>query len=171
MTSQTPSIAVDIASNKELTLNLLASAGLPVPRSQAIRTVDDAIRLANRIGYPVVLKPLDGNHGRGVMLNLRSDDDVTRAFDEAKSESRGGQVIVETFITGRDYRCLVIDGRIAAIAERVPAHVIGDGQQTVEQLVEQTNADPRRGVGHEKVLTRIKIDQAAIELVQPRATA
>jgi cyanophycin synthetase len=171
MTSQTPSIAVDIASNKELTLTLLASAGLPVPRSQAIRTVEDAIRLANRIGYPVVLKPLDGNHGRGVMLNLSSDDDVARAFDEAKSESRGGQVIVETFITGRDYRCLVIDGKIAAIAERVPAHVIGDGQRTVEQLVEQTNADPRRGVGHEKVLTRIKVDQAATELVRSQGFA
>ena len=92
-----------------------------------MRTVDDAVRLANRIGYPVVLKPLDGNHGRGVMLDLRNDDDVRTAFDVAKAESRGGLVIVETFVTGRDYRCLVIDGKIAAIAERVPAHVIGDG--------------------------------------------
>ena len=85
MTSQTPSVAVDIASNKELTLSLLSAAGLPVPRSQSVRTLDDAIRLANRIGYPVVLKPLDGNHGRGVMLDLRSDEDVRRAFDVAKS--------------------------------------------------------------------------------------
>jgi cyanophycin synthetase len=165
MTSQTSSVAVDIASNKELTLSLLSAAGLPVPRSQSVRTVDDAVRLANRIGYPVVLKPLDGNHGRGVMLDLNTDDEVRRAFDVAKAESRGGLVIVETFVTGRDYRCLVIDGRIAAIAERVPAHVIGDGTSTVSQLVEQTNADPRRGVGHEKVLTRIKVDQAAIDLV------
>ena len=165
MTSQTPSVAVDIASNKELTLSLLAAAGLPVPRSQSVRTLDDAVRLANRIGYPVVLKPLDGNHGRGVMLDLRSDADVRRAFDVAKSESRGGLVIVETYVTGRDYRCLVIDGKIAAIAERVPAHVIGDGALTINQLVAKTNADPRRGVGHEKVLTRIKIDQAAIDLV------
>ena len=165
MTSQTPSVAVDIASNKELTLSLLSAAGLPVPRSQSVRTVDDAVRLANRISYPVVLKPLDGNHGRGVMLDLRSDADVRRAFDVAKSESRSGLIIVETYVTGRDYRCLVIDGKIAAIAERVPAHVIGDGVLTINELVVQTNADPRRGVGHEKVLTRIKIDQAAIELV------
>jgi cyanophycin synthetase len=132
MTSQTPSVAVDIASNKELTLSLLAAAGLPVPRSQSVRTLDDAVRLANRIGYPVVLKPLDGNHGRGVMLDLRSDADVRRAFDVAKSESRGGLVIVETHVTGRDYRCLVIDGKIAAIAARVPAHVIGDGSLTID---------------------------------------
>ncbi len=165
MTSQTSSVAVDIASNKELTLALLSAAGLPVPRSQSVRTLDDAIRLANGIGYPVVLKPLDGNHGRGVMLDMRSDADVRRAFDYAKSESRGGSVIVETFVTGRDYRCLVIDGKIAAIAERVPAHVISDGALTINQLVAKTNADPRRGVGHEKVLTRIKIDKAAIDLV------
>ncbi len=165
MTSQTSSVAVDIASNKELTLNLLSAAGLPVPKSASVRTVDEAVRLANRTGYPVVLKPLDGNHGRGVMLDLRNDDEVRRAFETAKDESRGGWVIVETFVTGRDYRCLVIDGHIAAIAERVPAHVIGDGTHTVTQLVERTNADPRRGVGHEKVLTRIKIDQAAIDLV------
>ena len=166
MTSQTSSVAVDIASNKELTLNLLAAAGLPVPRSESVRMLDDAVRLANRIGYPVVLKPLDGNHGRGVMLDVRSDDDVRSAFPVAKEESRNGLVIVETFVTGRDYRCLVIDGRIAAIAERVPAHVIGDGTATVTDLVERTNADPRRGVGHEKVLTRIKVDQAAIDLVR-----
>ena len=92
--------------------------------------------------------------------------EVRRAFDIAKSESRGGLVIVETYVMGRDYRCLVIDGKIAAIAERVPAHVIGDGALTINQLVAKTNADPRRGVGHEKVLTRIKIDQAAVDLVE-----
>ena len=171
MTSQTSSVAVDIASNKELTLTLLSAAGLPVPRSESVRTVEDAVRLANRTGYPVVLKPLDGNHGRGVMLDLRSDDDVRSAFGVAKEESRGGLVIVETFVTGRDYRCLVIDGRIAAIAERVPAHVVGDGTSTVTELVERTNADPRRGVGHEKVLTRIRIDQTAVDLVRTQGYA
>ena len=171
MTSQTPSVAVDIASNKELTLNLLSAAGLPVPKSASVRTVEEAVRLANRTGYPVVLKPLDGNHGRGVMLDLRSDDEVRGAFDVAKEESRGGLVIVETYVTGRDYRCLVIDGKIAAIAERVPAHVIGDGTHTVAELVERTNADPRRGVGHEKVLTRIKVDQAAVDLVAAQGFA
>ncbi len=171
MTSTTSSIAVDIASNKELTLALLSAAGLPVPKSSSVRTVEDAVRLANRTGYPVVLKPLDGNHGRGVMLDLRDDDDVRAAFPTAKEESRGGLVIVESYITGKDYRCLVIGGTIAAIAERVPAHVIGDGTSTVQQLVDTTNADPRRGVGHEKVLTRITIDEAAIELVREQGFA
>ncbi|MCW2803912.1 MAG: cphA [Propionibacteriaceae bacterium] len=171
MTSRTSSVAVDIAGNKELTLNLLSAAGLPVPKSQSVRAVEDAVRVANRIGYPVVVKPLDGNHGRGVILNLTSDDQVRAAFDTAKQESRGGSIIVETYLTGRDYRCLVIDGRIAAIAERVPAHVVGDGTSTVAELVEITNADPRRGVGHEKVLTRIKVDQAAVDLVASQGFA
>ncbi len=171
MTSQTSSVAVDIASNKELTLTLLSAAGLPVPRSQSVRVVDDAVRLAKRIGFPVVVKPLDGNHGRGVILDLRSDEAVRAAFPLAKEESRNGLVIVETFVTGKDYRCLVIDGKIAAIAERVPAHVIGDGTSTVTELVERTNADPRRGVGHEKVLTRIKVDTAAVDLVAEQGYA
>ena len=165
MTSNTSSVAVDIASNKELTLTLLASAGLPVPRSQSVRRADDAVRLAERIGYPVVVKPLDGNHGRGVILNLTDADGVRAGFEVAQEESRNGWVIVETYVTGKDYRCLVIDGRIAAIAERVPAHVVGDGTLTITELVDKTNADPRRGVGHEKVLTKIKVDQAAVDLV------
>ncbi|WP_375422930.1 cyanophycin synthetase [uncultured Friedmanniella sp.] len=171
MTSKTPSVAVDIAGNKELTLTLLAAAGLPVPRSKAVRTVEDAVRLASRTGFPVVLKPLDGNHGRGVMLDLADEDEVRAAFAVAYEESRGGWVMVESFITGRDYRCLVIGGRIAAIAERVPAHVVGDGSSTVTELVERTNADPRRGVGHEKVLTRITVDDAAVALVAEQGLA
>ncbi len=171
MTSATSSVAVDIASNKELTIDLLASAGLPVPRSESVRRVEDAVRLANKIGYPVVVKPLDGNHGRGVCLNLTNDQAVRDAFVIAQEESRRGLIIVETFVTGRDYRCLVIAGRIQAIAERVPAHVIGDGEHSVAELVEITNADPRRGVGHEKVLTRIKVDQAAIALVAEQGYA
>ncbi|MGJ6981137.1 cyanophycin synthetase [Aestuariimicrobium soli] len=165
MTSRTSNIAVDIASNKNLTLELLGNAGLPVPRSVSVRTLADAQREARRIGYPVVIKPLDGNHGRGVKLNLADDEAIAAVWDESKAESRRGQMIVESFITGRDYRCLVIGGQIAAIAERVPAHVVGDGEHTVSELVEITNADPRRGVGHEKVLTRISVNQAAIDLV------
>ncbi|NNG35436.1 cyanophycin synthetase [Nakamurella aerolata] len=165
MTSVTSSLAVDIASDKELTNRLLLAAGLPVPQSEVVRSVDGAVAAAGRIGYPVVVKPLDGNHGRGVAINLADADAVRAAYPEADRQSRRGNVIVESFITGRDYRCLVIGGNIVAIAERVPAHVIGDGTHTVEQLVELTNADPRRGVGHEKVLTRIEIDERAIELV------
>jgi cyanophycin synthetase len=165
MTSATGAIAVDVASDKDLTTRLLGAAGLPVPRQESVRTADQAVAVAERIGYPVVCKPLDGNHGRGVCLDLQDADGVRAAFPVAQGQARRGGVIVESFITGRDYRCLIIDGRLAAVAERVPAHVVGDGQSTVEELVELTNADPRRGVGHEKVLTRIKLDDAALELL------
>jgi len=165
MTSATSSIAVDIASDKDLTTRLLGAAGLPVPKQESVRTAEQAVTVAERIGYPVVCKPLDGNHGRGVCLDLQNADSVRGAFPTAKEQSRGGWVIVESFVTGRDYRCLIIDGRLAAVAERVPAHVIGDGQSSVRDLIDLTNADPRRGVGHEKVLTRIKVDDAATELL------
>ncbi len=165
MTSATGAIAVDIASDKDLTTRLLGAAGLPVPRQESVRTADQAVAVASRIGYPVVCKPLDGNHGRGVALDLQDADAVRGAFPTAQEQSRRGWVIIESFITGRDYRCLIIDGRLSAVAERVPAHVVGDGRSSVEDLVELTNADPRRGVGHEKVLTRIKVDDAAVELL------
>ncbi|HEY0642329.1 MAG TPA: acetate--CoA ligase family protein, partial [Nocardioides sp.] len=165
MTSETSSIAVDIASDKDLTTKLLGAAGLPVPKQESVRTEDQAVAAARRIGYPVVLKPLDGNHGRGVCLDLQDEDDVRAAFPVAHGQSRRGNVIVESFVTGKDYRCLIIDGRMVAIAERVPASVTGDGTSTVQELVDLTNADPRRGVGHEKVLTRIKVDDAAIEVL------
>jgi len=165
MTSETSAIAVDIASDKDLTTSLLGSAGLPVPRQETMRTADAAVRAAERIGYPVVVKPLDGNHGRGVILDNEDEADVRAAFEVAKGESRRGVVLVESQIVGKDYRCLIIDGRVAAIAEREPASVTGNGVSTVEQLVDTANADPRRGVGHEKVLTRIKVDDAAVSLV------
>ena len=165
MTSATGAIAVDVASDKDLTTRLLGAAGLPVPKQEPVRTADQAVAVAERIGYPVVCKPLDGNHGRGVCLCLQNADDVRAAFPVAADQSRRGWVIVESNITGRDYRCLIIDGRLTAVAERVPAHVVGDGQGTIEELVELINADPRRGVGHEKVLTRIKVDDAAVELL------
>jgi cyanophycin synthetase len=165
MTSRTAAIAVDVASDKSLTNKLLDSAGLPVPRAEVVETVDEAAAAANRLGYPCVVKPLDGNHGRGVALDLRSEDDVRSAFPEALRQSRSGDVVVETYIAGADYRCLVIGGVVAAVAERVPASVTGDGEHTLSQLVDLANADPRRGIGHEKVLTRIKVDAAAEALV------
>ena len=166
MTSNTSALAVDIAGDKVLTTRLLAAAGLPVPRSEAVRTVQEATRAARRIGYPVVCKPLDGNHGRGVVLGISDDTQLTVAFPVAQEQSRRGSVVVESYITGKDYRVLVIDGHMVALAERTPAHVVGDGSRTVRELVEETNADPRRGVGHEKVLTRIKLDEAAEALVR-----
>jgi cyanophycin synthetase len=165
MTSRTAGIAVDIASDKSLTNQLLSAAGLPVPRSEVVEEEDEAVAAAGRLGYPVVVKPLDGNHGRGVGLNLRDEAAVRSHFAEAKRQSRGGDVVVETYIAGSDYRVLVIGGKLAAVAERVPASVTGDGERTVRQLVEIANADPRRGIGHEKVLTRIRLDAAAEALV------
>jgi len=166
MTSLTAALAVDIASDKKMTNQLLAAAGLPVPRSALVRSADEAVTSAERIGYPVVTKPLDGNHGRGVGLNLGDEGSVRRGFERAVGESRAGHVVVETFVQGNDYRVLVIGGRMVAVAERVPAHVTGDGEHTVRELVEITNADPRRGIGHEKVLTRIAVDEKAEELVR-----
>jgi cyanophycin synthetase len=166
MTSKTSAIGVDIASDKSLTNRLLDSAGLPVPKSAVVDTEDATVAAAHRIGFPCVVKPLDGNHGRGVHLDLRSDEAVRAAFHGARRESRSGDLVVESYVTGNDYRCLVIGGKVAAIAERVPASVTGDGERTVRQLVDIANADPRRGIGHEKVLTRIKVDDAAEELVR-----
>ncbi len=166
MTSKTSALAVDIASDKKMTNRLLAAAGLPVPRSEVARTADEAVAISGRIGYPLVTKPLDGNHGRGVALDLRDAKAVRAGFERAVKESRVGRVVVETFVRGNDYRVLVIGGRMVAIAERVPAHVVGDGEHTVRELVEMENRDPRRGIGHEKVLTRITVDAAAEELVR-----
>jgi cyanophycin synthetase len=162
MTSGTSSLGVDIASDKKLTNRLLAATGLPVPRSQVVRGPDEAASAADRIGYPVAVKPLDGNHGRGVLLNLADRDAVRAAYPVARGESRGGGVVVESYLTGNDYRCLVIGGTLRAVAQRVPAHVDGDGSRALGELIEITNADPRRGIGHEKVLTRITVDDESI---------
>ena len=145
MTSKTSALAVDIAGDKDVTRQLLASAGLPVPRGEIVRSEDEAIAAAERIGFPVVTKPLDGNHGRGVGLDLRKRRDVRAGFKRAVAEARRGQVVVESYVTGNDYRVLVVGGRMVAVAERVPAHVIGDGEHTVAELVELANQDPRRG--------------------------
>src|SRR5438309_4581979 len=166
MTSRSSALSVDIAGETKLTSSLLGSAALPVPRSVTVRSADEAAAVADRIGYPVVLKPLDGNHGRGVSLDLRTEEDVRHGYERAIRQTRSGVVVVESFIKGNDYRVLVIGGHMVAVAERVPAHVIGDGEHTVRELVDITNRDPRRGIGHEKVLTRIKIDEAAGELVK-----
>lgn len=164
-TTLTSDIAVDLASHKRLTNQLLAGVGIPVPRGTSVTTVDEAARVANSIGYPVVLKPLDGNHGRGVQINLCNEAEVREAFAVSQSESRTGKVMVETFITGRDHRVLVVNGHMVACAERVPAHVTGDGERRVDELIEIANSDPRRGIGHEKVLTRISVDKSVEDLL------
>ncbi|MCA1587872.1 MAG: acetate--CoA ligase family protein, partial [Chloroflexi bacterium] len=162
MSSGTGALAVDIAGDKKLTNRLLAATGVPVPRSELVRDEESAVRGAIRLGLPVAVKPLDGNHGRGVMLNLTDEAAVREGYRLARAQSRGGGVVVESYLVGNDYRCLVIGGELRAVAQRVPAHVDGDGRSTLAELVETTNADPRRGIGHEKVLTRIVVDDESV---------
>src|SRR5262249_46264976 len=159
VTSRTSHIAVELASDKEETNRLLAQLGLPVPRQRLVQSAEDAVLAAERIGYPVVVKPFNANHGRGISIHLSTAEQVTIAFAVAREHSRS--VIVESFITGDDHRMLVINGELVAVSRRVPGHVIGDGEHTIEQLVEQVNSDPRRGIGHEKVLTRLVFDHQA----------
>jgi len=141
---------------------VLQQAGLPVPAGEVVASVEEAVAVAERLGGAVVLKPLDGNHGRGVSVGLCGAEEVARGFELARRH--GPRVIVEQLVVGRDYRALVVDGKLVAVAERRPARVVGDGEHTIEQLVELANADPRRGTGHARALTRIAIDAEA-ELV------
>ncbi len=164
VTSETKHIAVEIASDKELTNRILDDLGLPVPKQELVYDADEAVEAAQKLGYPVVVKPLDGNHGKGVSINLTTPEQVHVAF--GKAAERSSSVIVETFQTGNDYRILVVDGKVVAVAERVPGHVRGDGIHTVQELVDEVNSDPRRGVGHEKVLTRLEIDHQALRLLE-----
>ncbi|WP_425486279.1 cyanophycin synthetase [Deinobacterium chartae] len=163
ITSKTSYLAVEAAGDKSLTRKLLDGAGIPVPQGVVVRSPEEALREAERLGYPVVTKPLDGNHGRGVTVDLRSPEQVERGFRAAREHGR--EVIVERFFVGRDYRVLVVGGRVVAVAERVPAHVVGDGRRTIAELVEEVNCDPRRGEGHEQVMTRIVIDDAVHEVL------
>ncbi|MBW8367890.1 MAG: cyanophycin synthetase, partial [Arenimonas sp.] len=159
VTGRTPHIAVELASDKEETNKILGSLGLPVPRQELVQNESAAIRAARKIGYPVVTKPYNGNHGRGISICLRTDDEVVEGYNKAKEISRS--VIVETFLEGDDHRLLVVNGELVAATRRTPGHVVGDGLHTVAQLVDAVNQDPRRGVGHEKVLTRIELDAQA----------
>jgi cyanophycin synthetase len=159
VTSHTPHIAVELASDKEETNRILSRLGLPVPRQELVTREEDAVRAAQRIGWPVVIKPFNANHGRGVALHLTTPDDVRTAFAQAQLHSRS--VLVESFITGHDHRMLVVNGRLIAVSLREPGHVVGDGLHSIEQLVAIVNQDPRRGIGHEKVLTRIEFDHQA----------
>jgi cyanophycin synthetase len=164
LTSRTPHIAVEIASDKNLCNTILADLGLPVPRQKLVYSVDEAIGAAERIGYPVVVKPLDGNHGRGVTANITAEDGIAAAFEIADAE--GSAVLVETMLRGDDHRLLVVNGQLVAAARRVPGHVKGDGRHTVAELVDIVNQDPRRGVGHENVLTRLELDSQANRLLE-----
>jgi len=165
ITSKTPHIAVEISCDKEDTHNLLRDLGLPVPVQRMIYSQRAAVRAACHIGYPVVVKPLNANHGRGVSINLSSDQQVEAAFGFAREHGTSRAVLVESYVEGFDHRMLVINNELVAVAKRVPGHVKGDGTSTVSALVDEVNEDPRRGIGHEKVLTRLELDRPALELL------
>lgn len=154
--STTSNIAVDIACDKEETKALLGAAEIPVPKGDVIRTMEGLKEAVERLGYPIVIKPIDGNHGKGNTTNIINWEQAIKAFEAAKHYSRS--VIVERFITGFDFRVLVINYKFICAALRTPASVVGDGIHTIQWLIDATNKDPRRGYGHEKVLTQITID-------------
>lgn len=155
--STTSNIAVDIACDKEETKNLLEAAEIPVPSGTVIRTEEDLKDAVESYGYPLVIKPIDGNHGKGNTTNITTWEQALSAFAAAKEYGRS--VIIERFITGFDFRILVINSKFICAALRTPASVVGDGENNIQYLIDEVNADPRRGYGHEKVLTQITIDR------------
>ena len=156
VTSETSSIGVELACDKEDTKYLLERAEVEVPRGDIISRESSLEDACHYVGYPLVIKPIDGNHGRGITVDINSYEHALEAFKVAKEVSK--RVIVENYITGEDYRLLVINHNFVAAAKRTPAHVVGNGISTIEELVEEVNKDPRRGYGHEKVLTAITIN-------------
>jgi cyanophycin synthetase len=163
VTGRTPHISVELASDKEETNKILAGLGLPVPQQELVQSETQAVRAARRIGFPVVVKPYNGNHGRGISIRLTTDEEVAHGFVVAREHSRS--VIVETFLEGDDHRLLVVNGELVAATRRTPGHVVGDGEHTVTELIDIVNLDPRRGVGHEKVLTRLELDAQAQKML------
>lgn len=164
--STTSNIAVDIAGDKEETKNLLQSAEIPVPRGTVIRNADQLDDAISRVGFPLVIKPIDGNHGKGNTTNITTTQQAEIAFEAAQRYSNS--VIVERFITGVDFRALVINYKFICAALRTPASVIGDGEHDIQWLIDETNKDPRRGYGHEKVLTQITVDQFTMKMLEDR---
>ena len=164
LTSYSNILGVELACDKESTKQMLGNAGIPVPRGSVVyslRELEDALDYLG--GYPIVIKPLDGNHGRGITLEIQTWEDAEAAYDKARDVSDG--VIVEHYYRGRDHRILVVNHKVVAVAERVPAHVIGNGKDTVEKLVEAENRDPRRGEGHDNILTQIHLDRTTDKLL------
>ncbi len=166
VTSETSSIGVELACDKEDTKYLLEQAEVEVPRGDIISRERSLEEACDYVGYPLVIKPIDGNHGRGITVNINNYEEALEAFHAAKEVSR--RVIVEKYITGEDYRLLVINNQFVAGALRTPAHVIGDGKSTVKELVDKVNEDPRRGYGHEKVLTQITINELTKTILESK---
>ena len=166
ITCKTSSIAVDLACDKESTKRMLDLASIPVPKGDICVDMEDLENVIHKIGYPLVIKPLDGNHGRGISINIKTWEEAMEGLEVAKKISR--KVIVEKYVTGHDFRVLVIDNKLVAAARREPANVVGNGTNTIQELVDETNKDPRRGYGHENVLTEITIDRDSEDLLEKK---
>jgi cyanophycin synthetase len=166
VTSETSSIGVELACDKEDTKYLLEQAEIDVPRGDIIRRERSLEEACRYVGYPLVIKPVDGNHGRGITVDIQNYEDALQAYHHAKESSRSGAIIVEKFITGEDYRLLVINNVLVAGAIRTPAHVIGDGESTIQELIDKVNSDPRRGFGHENVLTKITANELTQTIIK-----
>lgn len=163
ITGKTSSIAVDIACNKEITKKMLEDSAIPVPSGDLVTDNDGLERVIRKIGFPLVLKPLDGNHGRGQTINVQDWETAKEGLVYAQTISH--KVIVERYVTGFDYRVLVINHKMVAAARRVPAHIVGDGSATIQELIDLENQNPRRGYGHENALTEINVDKDTVELL------
>ncbi|ROO30167.1 cyanophycin synthetase [Salinisphaera orenii] len=163
VTGNTSLIGHGIADDKNWTKQILGDAGIPVPDGRTCDSVEQALEAARALGYPVAVKPMVGNHGRGVSTDVGDDEALRAAYEAARL--RHDTVVVENHIRGEDHRLLVIDGQLVAAARRRPAHVIGDGESTLQALVDAANRDPRRGIGHENLLTRIDIDEQSHRLI------
>lgn len=164
ITCQTSHIAVDIACDKEATKRMLDNASIPVAKGDICVDEEDLENTIRKIGYPIVIKPLDGNHGKGASINVKDWESAKAGLAHAQKYSR--RVIVEKFITGYDFRVLVINNKVVAAAKRVPAHVVGNGINTIQELIDIENRDPRRGYGHENVLTEIIVDRDTLNLLE-----
>ena len=160
----TSALGVEIADDKETTKNLLDAMGIPVPKGISTKSEYQAIKAAETISYPLVVKPLVGNHGRGITTNITNKEELIKAFHIAREICQ--TVLVEKYLKGFDYRILVIDGKFVAAALREPAYVIGNGKDSIEKLINEINKDPERGLGHEKNLTKISIDELTEELLK-----
>ena len=162
ISNNTSILGVELACDKEGTKTILENAGVPVPKGTVIGYLDELEQaIADIGGYPIVIKPLDGNHGRGITININDYTEAEAAYDLASKASKSRSIIVERYYQGNDHRVLVINYKVVAVAERVPAHVIGNGSSTIKELIEQTNKDPKRGNGHDNVLTKIVIDRTS----------
>jgi cyanophycin synthetase len=166
ITSHTSSLAVDVAGDKDMTKKILTDANLPVPFGEVIHDVENLKETIEAIGYPIVIKPLDGNHGNGATIGIEDWEHAVCAFHRAKKY--GDDVIIEKFIQGKDFRVLVVNYKYVAAALRTPASVIGDGKRSVQELIDEANLDPRRGSGHDNMLTEIVVDDLTMELLRKR---